>query len=235
MCNSFTALECCESAVAAAGTAVLLCSETNRRSALRLRRAPGSQVPECRLLIMQPPCRLSKLAKRTAWEHGDIVAHFTHAPYIFSQIAMHKRSANSNGTLPRCVCFYDSGEFIQASPSKSRCAIALLWSAKPYGCAYLRHCRLFVCTHDYAVKHLMCRRCLCSAVGMSLHHQLPAWHACCRILSGSCKCGDTKEQSFLPNRLHYVSGTTFLNFSFQFNSVQSIQRPLCSGLTEYRP
>lgn len=175
MCNSFTALKCCESAVAAAGTAMLLCSETSCRSALRLR--TGGQVPECRLLIMQPPCRLSKLAKRTAWEHGDIMAHFTHAPYIFGQIAMYKRSRNSNGTLPRCVCFDDSGEFIQAFPSKYRCAIALLWSAKPYGFPCLHHCRLFVCTHDYAVKRLMCRRCLCSTVGMSLHHSWPGTHA----------------------------------------------------------
>lgn len=154
MCNSFTALECCESAVAAASTAVLLCSETNRRSALRLWRAPGSQVPECSLLIMQPPCQLSKLATRTVWEHGDIIAHFTHVPSLFGQIAMHKRSTDSNGTLPSCVSVYDSGEFIQASPSKYRRAIALLWSAKPYGCACIRHCCLFVCTHDYSVKRV---------------------------------------------------------------------------------
>lgn len=71
----------------------------------------------------QPFYRLCKLAKRSAREHGDVRARFTHARYAFSQNAM--RETEDNKQQPcLSVCAFDCDAFIQAS--KCGFAAALL-------------------------------------------------------------------------------------------------------------
>lgn len=82
----------------------------------RKRLRTGSRVTSY-LLIVQNPDRLRKPG-----EFSNIMARFSSAHYVFSQIDIReddyrRGTTNDNGGLAGCGCAYDS-EFINVSPSK---------------------------------------------------------------------------------------------------------------------
>lgn len=88
------------------------------------------QVPEWSLLITQPPDQLCKLAGRPVWECGDVMAHFTHLHYGFSQISMHEDYEQQWWITERCLCLWLSlwwlaGRLCSPEPCVPVCNVCL--------------------------------------------------------------------------------------------------------------
>lgn len=64
-------------------------------------------VSECHLLIIQPSFWLCKPVVRSAWERGDVTAHFVHANCVsVKRPCVSKITRNDTGRLQSCVLWW---------------------------------------------------------------------------------------------------------------------------------
>lgn len=122
----------------------------------------------------------------------------SHVHYVFSQTT---RTTNNNGGFPSS----NSDKFIQASPLKCRCSSSTtviseaIWLSVPVLVHGFIVVVLFVCTHGSAAEWFVHRSAVfvCSGCSYSIittpTSSLRAYY---NILSGLCKCRDTKGRPF---------------------------------------
>lgn len=108
---------------------------------------------ERNILNVQTSLCVSKepISTVTSWPTSPVVIMV-----LVTLLCASRKTINTNGGLLSCVCVCDSEEFIKASPLKCTLDAALLWSAKTFGSACLRHCWIL----RYVQTHGVCPRLL---------------------------------------------------------------------------